>query len=139
MRRAVFAWMLAAVTVAVSAQDRQARPESPTFAAASIKRNPSGGDGSWIGRQPGGRLGADNATLRELILYAYPLQPIQLVDGPDWVDRYRWNIQATLGAAPPPADAGDPILIALRALMAERFKLSLRQEARQLPIYALVS
>jgi uncharacterized protein (TIGR03435 family) len=116
-----------------------AHAQDATFAAASIRRNTSADAGSFVGRRPGGRLQADNATLRELILFAYPLQDIQLVGGPSWVDTDRWNIVATLDetavAAP---DSRERTTGALRALLADRFRLVLRSEVRELSVFALV-
>lgn len=116
-----------------------AQPGGATFAAASIRRNTSADTGSAVGRRPGGRLEAQNAPLRELILFAYPIQDTQLVGGPTWVETDRWNISAVLdevrAAAP---DAREQTTIALRALLADRFRLVLRPEVREMSVYALV-
>ncbi len=111
-----------------------------SFEAASIKQNKSAGSGSFVGRQPGGRLNAQNAALRELIEFAYQIQPFQLLGGPSWIDVGRWDIVAKLAGVPVPTPQGipDDALLALRTLMADRFKLVVRRETRQLPIYALV-
>lgn len=118
----------------------QADP-SPTvkFEVASVKQNKSGGAGSSVGRQPGGRLNAQNATLRELILYAYPIQRFQLSGGASWLDSDRWDIVAKLDSSlpslqPPPSNEA----LALRTLLADQFGLKVHWETRELPIYALV-
>jgi uncharacterized protein (TIGR03435 family) len=132
MRTRLVAAAVLLVTTSVSAQD-------VTFAAASVRRNTSGDAGSSVGRRPGGRLQADNATLRELILFAYPLQNVQLVGGPAWVATDRWNIAATLdevAAAAP--DARERTTAALRTLLSDRFRLVLRPEVREMSVYALV-
>ena len=132
MRARLLLATVIAATTAVIAQEAR-------FAAASIRRNLSADAGSAVGRRPGGRLEAQNATLRELILFAYPIQDIQLAGGPAWVNSDRWNISAVLdetrAAAP---DSRAQTTVALRALLADRFKLVLRPEVRELSVYALV-
>src|SRR6185436_17945336 len=77
-------------------------PDSITFDAASVKRNKSVDAGSYVGRQPGGRLNAQNASLRELIVYAYQLQSFELIGGPSWMNSDQWDIVAKLESELPP-------------------------------------
>src|SRR5439155_23793503 len=116
------------------------RAEGISFEAASIKQNKSAGVGSFVGRQPGGRFGAQNATLLELIQFAYQVQPFSVMGGPTWAGSDRWDVVAKLEGIPPPVPPGTPdeTLLALRTLLLDRFKLALRREMQQLPIYALV-
>jgi uncharacterized protein (TIGR03435 family) len=110
-----------------------------TFSAASIKKFVGVAGGSSVGRRPGGRLAATSATLRELIEFAYGLQRYQLVEGPRWIEQDRWDIAATLEAPPARVAPGavDDTMLALRALLRDRFKLAVRAETRQQPIYTL--
>ena len=129
--------LIAATVTATPTQDRES---AVVFEAASIKRHAGPGDGSFVGRQPGGRLVATAATVRELIEFAYLIQPFQLLDTPKWVDEERWDINAKL-AAPPSAvaaNAPDDTLLALRSMLAERFRLIVRRDVRPMPAYALV-
>jgi uncharacterized protein (TIGR03435 family) len=104
--------------------------------------NKSGNAGSGSRFEPGGRFTATNITLRALIGNAYgaPLQPLlnnQLVGGPDWIDSEHFDILAKAeGNIPSGPDSPLPLMI--RALLAERFKLAVHNETRELPIYALV-
>src|SRR5215813_5078606 len=125
----------------------QVRPPNPrsdaaqsvSFEAASTKQNKSGGAGSFVGSQPGGRLNVQNASVRELILFTYQIPSFQLVGGPSWIDTDRWDIVAKLESTTPPTLQGNSAEAnALRTLLADRFKLVLHRETRQLPIYALV-
>ena len=109
-----------------------AAQQSASFEAASVKRHVGPG-GGFLGRQPGGRFTADGVSLRDLIVFAYDVQTYQIVGGPDWLDKERWDIKAT-GAHGTPEDE----LIALQQLLADRFSLLVRRGTRELPIFALV-
>jgi uncharacterized protein (TIGR03435 family) len=85
---------------------------------------------------PGGRFTATNATLRQLIRNAYQLQEFQITGGPAWLDRDRFDIVAKAEGT----GQDDPVRrqLMLRALLAERFALTVHIDKRELPIYALV-
>jgi uncharacterized protein (TIGR03435 family) len=106
--------------------------QAPAFEAASVRKRTEPGGGS-MGRQPGGRFNAQGVSLQDLIVFAYNVQPYQIVDGPGWLDTERWDVAAT-GAPGTPAD----VLLALQQLLADRFSLVVRRETRELPIYALI-
>ena len=119
--------------LAPRAQHALAPGAAAVFEAASIKERTAPGDGSFVGRQPGGRFTTQNATLREIIEYAYELQGFQLVGSLAPIDGARWDITATLGTGATP----DAIVPAVRALLADRFGLSVHRETRTLQVYAL--
>jgi uncharacterized protein (TIGR03435 family) len=83
----------------------------------------------------GGRFNASNLTLRELVLRAYELFDSQLAGGPDWQTSRRFDIQAK---AKDPVAGMTAMLPMLKTLLAERFKLKVHTERREMPIYALV-
>lgn len=101
------------------------------FDAASVK--PSAADASEIRFLPGGRLVATASSLFDLTRRAYGLQGHEIVGGPDWARTALFDITARSERASPAS-----ALAALRALLADRFKLATHREARELPIYALV-
>jgi uncharacterized protein (TIGR03435 family) len=79
-----------------------------------------------------------------LILRAYRLKPYQL--SPDnrntisetvwkWIDSERFDIAAKI----PDGVSADRVPEMLQQLLADRFKLSLHRETRELPVYALVA
>jgi uncharacterized protein (TIGR03435 family) len=75
-----------------------------------------------------------------LITFAYQIQPYQLIGGPGWIGESRFDIIAKLEGDPPPTPPGagpDPMMLALRTLLADRFKLVVHRETRELDIYAL--
>ena len=142
-----FAALLAAP--AVSAQS-QAAPSltspapraSATFEVASVKpsnpdpNNPLAGIALPL-PLPGGRFSATNTPLRMLIAMAYELQQdAQLVGGPPALLASKYDITAkTVGGA----TVGSKDLPGLlRTLLADRFKLKVHTESRELPVYDLV-
>jgi uncharacterized protein (TIGR03435 family) len=117
-----------------------APPPDLRFEVASVKPNKSGEARVQIGMQPGGRFTAVNVPLRVLIRNAYQAQDFQLVGAPDWTGDERFDITARAegDVAPVPIGTVGPFQIMLRNLLADRFKLVVRQESREMPIYALV-
>ena len=141
----LIAGALAAATVFSAAgpvaQQTDTQSPAPTFEAASVKPNKSGDGNNFISRQPGGRFGATNMPLRALITFAYQLQPLQLVGGPNWIANDRFDIVAKMEGDPPPVLPGsgpDAMMLALRTLLADRFNLIVHRETRELDVYALV-
>jgi uncharacterized protein (TIGR03435 family) len=141
------ALVVSATALSVSRPHAQAPAQAPdpnaplTFEAASVKPNKSGVQGSSIRRFPGGRLQATNMPLRALITFAYQLQPFQLVEDPAWIRNDTFDIVAKMEGDPPPVMPGtgpDPHMVAMRTLLAERFKLAVHRETRQMDIYELV-
>lgn len=118
-----------------------AAPVGPmAFEVASIKRNVSGENNIRFGMQPGGRFNAVNAPVRELIRFAYQLQNFQIVDAPDWIVEERYDIIAKAEGDIPPGQFGvpGPAQMMMRALLAERFALAVREDTREMPKYDLV-
>src|SRR3984893_4703254 len=104
----------------------------PVFEVPSIKPTKVSGSAYTFVR-PGGRFTATNLPLKGLITRAYRLQGNQVEGGPSWVSSDGFDIEAKAEGNPPP----EQVLLMVRALLAERFKLKLRTETRQLPVYAL--
>jgi uncharacterized protein (TIGR03435 family) len=131
MRRRLPATLLLAATVCSAAIGAQQRP---AFEVASIRRNVSVGQLSSINGRPGGRLTVTNHSLRSIVRNINRLQNFQIVGGPDWVDKDRWDIVAK-GAG----DASFEQMVAMmQTLLEDRFKLVTHRETRELPIYALM-
>jgi uncharacterized protein (TIGR03435 family) len=111
------------------------------FEAASVKPSDRGNPpGQAIRRQPGGRFNTINSPVRMLITFAYQIQGYQLVGGPDWINDTRYDIVAKMEGDPPPVVPGtgaDHMMLATRSLLADRFKLKIHKETRELDIYAL--
>lgn len=93
---------------------------------------------------PGGRFVAPTATVAELIGVAYQVQDYQVIAADDWIRSELFSVNARLRMDTPanPSAADDSyerIALLVRAVLAERFKLRLRNESRTLPTYSLVA
>lgn len=135
---------IAALVPRLSAQS--APPDLPvaaTFEVVSVKRvsDPTAQIGART--MGGGRFSAV-FTVRTLVqlAYGYPdtLRDAQLVGGPSWIDTDKFEINATFEGPVAITPNSPPVrLMAMeRALLADRFKLKVHQETRQLPVFDLV-
>lgn len=109
-----------------------------TFDVASIKPNASN-DIHRIGIQiqPGGRFAATGVPLRVLISMAYNVRDFQILNAPSWTADQRYDINAKSETAGDQTSM-EQIRPMLKALLAERCGLKLREETRELPVYTLV-
>jgi uncharacterized protein (TIGR03435 family) len=129
----------------------------PAFEFASVKSNRSRDGQPGGGLTPGGRFTFENATLRDLVALAYQLQDgslrqeSQISGGPGWINADRFDIAAKADipggvdanravGATRPSDIGaiDRVRLMVRTLLADRFKLTVHNETRELPVYALI-
>jgi uncharacterized protein (TIGR03435 family) len=138
------------------AQVSQSTAAKPSFEAASIKPCQAGGDsggrrgGGGINTSPG-RLNVTCLTIAEIIGRAYvqfgdprPTNAASFLDpdaikklvsgGPDWIYTDRYTIEANTSATPAPTAMVGQML---RALLEDRLRLTLHQDQRQIPAYAL--
>src|SRR5689334_560377 len=130
-----------------------ASPPSLTFEVASVKPSAPDARGMSIQIQPGGGLRVSNATLRLLLTFAYDVREFQLSGGPGWIGSEHYDIVArpdrSESAETTPVDPrkmsdgemktmAEQIRERLRALLAERFQLTVHRETKEAPIYVLV-
>jgi len=129
---------------AIRVAGQAAGDQSPSFEVASVKHNKSDSPGVRLLFQPGGRFVAENVTLQFLIAAAYgdprPLADFQIVGGPKWINADRFTVIAKAEGDPQPGPDGPPpiMFLMLRTMLAERFKVKVHDETREMPIYTLV-
>jgi uncharacterized protein (TIGR03435 family) len=127
----------------------QTTAATPSFEVATIKpaappatsMGPGGGMriAMRMGAQGGpgtsdpGQITYSNMTLKSLMVAAYGVKTYQ-VSGPNWMDTERFDIVAKV----PAGSTKDDVKLMLQNLLAERFKLTLHREKKDLPMYALV-
>src|SRR5580704_7910048 len=117
------AWAALAGPLTVLLQTQSPPPSggSVAFEVASVKPNKSGDQRVRIDTPPGGRFVATNVPLRNLIRFAYGVQDVQLVGGPDWIRSERFDVAAKAeGNLPPftPSGPPEPLLTMVRTLLA---------------------
>lgn len=100
------------------------------FDIASIKQNTS--EGPTDRRLQPGTINYINVAVGEYILLAYGIS-MQQLSGPGWVWLDRYDIAAKTSDLVPVAE----VRLRLRALLAERFGLSVQQGTRETPVLAL--
>jgi uncharacterized protein (TIGR03435 family) len=135
MRRSVTALLVVAGTVTMGAWS----PQAPlAFAVASIRPNPATGPlaAPPSGVQPGGGWYEPRATLLMLIRSAYSAFPLdaQVIGGPDWLRTTRFEVNARTDREVTRAET----VAMMQQLLADRFKLAVHTETRQVEVYALV-
>ena len=84
----------------------------------------------------GGRLTASNVPLRLLVRMAYEVQDFQIVGGPSWQLTSKFDIRAK--AEDGFTGSTKEMLPLIRALLADRFKLNVHMEKRDMVISTLV-
>jgi bla regulator protein blaR1 len=119
------------------------------FEVASVKENKSGVSASNMPASnvpldaqnlygpTGGLFSAANFPLLEYMRFAYKMTPEQdpaLMSQVPWANTNRWDIEGRASGNP----TKDQMRLMLQALLADRFKLKLHFETRQLPVFALV-
>jgi uncharacterized protein (TIGR03435 family) len=114
-----------------------------TFDAASIKPPsppgrfvfgrvmPAGPAGGRVAGDPG-RVHYPNISLKEMLMTAYDVKGFQ-ISGPQILDTEKFTLDATL----PPATTKTQYQKMLQNLLAERFKVTLHRDTKELPAYAL--
>jgi len=103
------------------------------FEVASVRLNKTGMRGGSMDFSKGGeRFTATNMPLGALVLIAYKITVRQL-SGPGALLSEKYDVAAKAERAVSP----DEMLRMLQALLVERFKLVVRQETKEVPVYAL--
>ena len=134
----------AAITPVVRLQGQAPDQKPPAFEVASVK--PSAGlESAGVAFQPGGRFRAISADVFSLIGLSYargplPFFPSQIIGAPDWTRTERYDITAKVSDE---LAAGDPLSLQtklpalVRTLLEDRFRLLVRLEQRDQPVYVL--
>lgn len=142
MERGVVATWLA-LMLALASHPVAQSAAGPTFEVASVKTSDPNAVGPF-GKPPPlpatmiapGRFVMSNSTLSLLVKTAYDFWfDFRIVGGPEWLMSRRFDIQATSEHSAADIAAMRPML---RTLLADRFKLKVHTEKREMPIYALV-
>lgn len=117
---------------------RKAMPADadPVFEVATIKLSRPD-ESLSIQVSPGGRqFTATNASLRELITFAYEIHPRQVTGGPAWLETEKYDLLARADVEGMPSYT--QLRTMLRKLLADRFQLNFHREQKELTVYTIV-
>ncbi len=123
--------------VLVSPADRAQTPGPLTFEVASIKPSDPNRPDTGLHRS-NAKFAATNHTLKRLIAFAYDVELFQISGGPAWVNSEGYDVTAKTPDDVAHHKGLDDDKVMVQALLSDRFKLTLHNESRELPIYALV-
>ena len=126
------------IVIASAVVSLHAQEPTPAFEVASIR--PTKAETRGPRYRMGAQFTVESATLQDLVKMAYGLKDFQLSGGPSWSDADRFDIEAKADPPPQPGTIAALTLQRrrLQALLADRFKLTVHRETKQLPIYELV-
>ncbi len=146
----IVATIVLAVAVASPVWPQAPAAGAPKFEyeVASFKPNKPGNTtgGFRIGMSyPPDGFSAQNVTIQMLITQAYGIQPYQLSGAPDWLNTERFDVDAKMDAPTAealqkltPDERNETRRRMLQALLADRLKLAVRSDTKELPVYNLV-
>jgi len=112
-----------------AASVKPATPPTPDGRGMIMMSGPSGGPGT---KDPG-RIHYPYMSLKNILMNAYDVKTFQIV-GPGWLDTERFDITATM----PPDTTKEQFRGMLQNLLADRFKMTVHRETKELPMYSLV-
>jgi uncharacterized protein (TIGR03435 family) len=107
----------------------------PEFEVASVKllNPPMGGHAVGL-KLNHGRVTVEGATLRQIIVQAYVVQRVLVLGGPAWYDSDQYDVVAKTSN---PDATREEARAMLETLLADRFKLAVHREKKELTIYSL--
>jgi uncharacterized protein (TIGR03435 family) len=109
------------------------KPFSPSSAGGGRK---GGGGPTGPGTSDPGRIHYSAIRLKDLVINAYNVTDFQIA-GPSWLESSDETTRLTVDATMPPDTTKEQLRVMLQNLLAERFKLAIHREARELPKYSL--
>lgn len=132
--------------LAQSSETRPADAPRPAFEVTSVKRELNEATMVRLGGPDVSRFVADNITMKDLIEFSYNIRDFQLSGGPDWIGKEKFDVDGKvedslaerLRALSQEEQLKQERLM-VQALLADRFKLAVSHETKELPIFTLVA
>jgi len=143
MKRAIVGWaaLMGSMAYGQAPADVKGADTRLEFEVATVKpAAPQAIGRMMIGMRGGpgtgdpGRITYNNLSLRDLMTVAYSVKRSQITGEPSWFDSERFDITAKVPAGATKDDAR----VMLQSLLADRFKLTLHREKKEMAMYALV-
>jgi len=137
--------MLAQVAGQSGAAKLDSLVKAARFEVVSIHLDDPDGHRMRIGMGPDARFVAEGVTMKRLVCMAYGIQDFQLEGAPGWFTSERFTIQAksesNVEEAFPKLNDEQKMLVGkqmVHAMLADRFKLTMRQESKEISILGMV-
>ena len=131
MRAFAFSSLVALLSVGAFGQTA----ETPAFELADVHVSARGTNQYMRGGAlRGDRYELLTATMLSLIHEAYGVDYDKILGGPGWLETDRFDVIAKA----PPATPPETLKLMLQALLADRFKLVVHKDTKDLPVYALM-
>jgi uncharacterized protein (TIGR03435 family) len=119
----------------------QTIPAQPQFDVASIRRSDSTNTEKSMTVPGGTEFIAQNYSLQDLVKLGWGVRSFQLLGGPKWFDSDRYNVDAKsavpLDVHTPDNDGLNRLQHMVQSLLADRFRLRVHRETREMGIYFL--
>lgn len=122
------------LTLALAVPQLHAQDPPKEFEVASIKPAAPGAHGVRLQITPGGGFVGTNITVKFLIQQAYGVRDFQISGGPSWIGSEHYDINAKAEGT----TSADQLKPVIQALLADRFKLTIHRDTKELPMYTLV-
>ena len=108
---------------------------NPAFEVATIKPNDTGATSMQRLTINARNFVTVASSLSDLIGFAFGVQTRQIIGAPDWNERDRYDINATLDTEGAPTDK--QLRHAVQTLLEDRFKMTFHKEKKELPAFVL--
>jgi uncharacterized protein (TIGR03435 family) len=122
-----------------------ATTHAPAFEVVSIKPNHGAGGNVMIRMAPGGRFVAENVPVKFILEEAYGVKESQISGAPGWLDSEHYDIEAKPEDSSvdqdkklSPEERHAQLSLMLQSMLADRFKLALHHDTKELQVYALM-
>lgn len=107
----------------------------PGVEVATIKPNVTDGSTMQVLTFRGRNLITVNSSLADLMMFAYSVQMKQIIGAPDWIEKDRYDINATPDVEGTPT--AEQVRIMIRKLLADRFQLKFHHDKREMSAFVL--
>jgi len=128
------------IALTVPSAMAQTSPQPSAFDVATIKPSNTAVGAMGLGKSSPNGISLINVTAKALISNAYGIKDDLISGGPGWVKSSEYDVEAKVlstGGADTPRLNRNQIRPMMQALLADRFKLVVHNETKELPIYEL--
>ncbi len=130
------AWEIPPLPPSPASRKPMAADANPSFAVATIKPSNPNARGKGL-RTEGDRFTESNDSLADLIAWSYGVHAKQVVGGPEWLDKDKYDIAAVVDVDKEGTPSKEQWKTMVQKLLADRFELAFHHDKKELPVYVL--